>query len=107
MKHGATAHWIGQNNAASVWEIGLDPNVPGGHSTQKPVALFRQAIANHQGDVFEPFAGSGTCLIACEQLNRRCFAIEISPHYCDVVLARWETFTGKKAIRIVSPPEAE
>lgn len=101
VKKGATAHWIGQNNAASVWDVGLDPNVPGGHSTQKPVALFRQAIANHQGDVFEPFAGSGTCVIACEQLDRRCFAIEISPHYCDVVLARWETFTGRKANRDV------
>lgn len=102
VKNGATAHWIGQNNAASVWDVGLDPNVPGGHSTQKPVALFRQAIANHQGDVFEPFAGSGTCVIACEQLDRRCFAIEISPHYCDVVLARWEAFTGLRAERVVS-----
>jgi DNA modification methylase len=48
--------------------------------------------------VFEPFAGSGTCLIACEKLGRKCFAIEIEPHYCDVILARWETFTGESAV---------
>lgn len=99
VREGATAHWIGDKNASTVWEVSLDKNVPGGHSTQKPVELFRRAIANHQGDVFEPFCGSGTCLVACEQLDRTCFATEIDPHYCDVILARWEAFTGRKAER--------
>lgn len=100
VRKGATAHWIGDNRQATVWEATLDKNVPGDHSTQKPVALFTHAIGNHDGDVFEPFAGSGTCVIACEQLARRCFAIELDEHYCDAIVARWEAFTGRKAERV-------
>ncbi len=99
VRKGATAHWIGDAKQSSVWEVSLDENVPGGHSTQKPVELFTRAIANHKGDVFEPFCGSGTCLIACHQLSRKCYAMEISPEYCDVILARWEAFTGEKAVK--------
>jgi DNA modification methylase len=47
--------------------------------------------------MLDPFLGSGTTIIAAEQLGRRCYGIEISPKYCDIVLARWEKFTGKKA----------
>lgn len=100
VRKGGKAYWIGDKSQQSVWRESLDENVPGGHSTQKPVALFTHAIGNHDGDVFEPFAGSGTCVIACEQLSRRCFAIEIDEHYCDVVVARWEAFTGEKAVRL-------
>lgn len=99
VRKGAKAHWVGDKKQSSVWEVSLDENVPGGHSTQKPVELFTRAITNHKGDVFEPFCGSGTCLIACEQLSRRCFAMEINPKYADVILARWEAFTGAKAER--------
>ena len=48
--------------------------------------------------VLDPFGGSGTTLIACEQRGRRCRMMEIDPHYCDVIIDRWETFTGKKAV---------
>ena len=68
----------------------------------KPVAMWAYAIQNHskQGDnIFDPFLGSGTTLIAAEQLNRRCFGLEISPQYCDVIVQRWETLTGGKARR--------
>jgi DNA modification methylase len=54
-------------------------------------------LRNHKGDVYDPFLGSGTTLIAAEQLGRRCYAIEIEPKYVDVAIARWEAFTGKKA----------
>jgi DNA modification methylase len=58
-------------------------------------------IRNHESEyVYDPFLGSGTTIIACEQLNRKCRAIEISPQYCDVAVKRWEDFTGKKAERI-------
>jgi len=97
VKKGSTAHWIGDKKQSTMWEVSLDKNVPGGHSTQKPVELFTRAIVNHDGDVLEPFTGSGTCVIACEQTGRTCYAMEIDPHYCDVILARWEAFTGKKA----------
>jgi DNA modification methylase len=52
--------------------------------------------------VYDPFAGSGTTLIAAEQEGRRCFAVEIEPKYCDIILARWEKATGKAARRIES-----
>jgi DNA modification methylase len=50
--------------------------------------------------ILDPFVGSGTTLIACEQLGRRCYAIELEPKYVDVVVERWESYTGKKAERI-------
>ena len=59
-------------------------------------------IRNHgdNGDeVYDPFLGSGTTLIAAEQLGRKCYGMEISPAYCDVIVKRWETLTGKKATR--------
>jgi len=68
----------------------------------KPVALVANALLNNsdEGDVvFDPFLGSGTTLIAAEQLNRACYGIEISPAYCDVIVARWESLTGQKAQR--------
>jgi DNA modification methylase len=69
------------------------------HGTQKPVECMARAIRNHDGDVYEPFAGSGTTVIAAEQLSRTSFAIEIEPDYCDVVVMRWERLTGGKATR--------
>jgi len=70
------------------------------HSHSKPIDWIRMLIANcTQGDIFDPFLGSGTTLIAAEQLGRRCFGMEISPAYCDVIVKRWETLTGKKATR--------
>jgi DNA modification methylase len=63
--------------------------------------LWAEFIGNHAqlGEiVYEPFSGSGTTIVAAEQLGRRCFAIEISPTYVDVTVSRWEQLTGKKAI---------
>ena len=68
------------------------------HPTQKPVDLPLRAIGNHSAEtIFDPFLGSGTTIIAAEQLNRRCYAIEIEPKYVDVAVKRWSDFTGKKA----------
>ena len=50
--------------------------------------------------IVDVFGGSGSTLIACEQLNRKCYMAELSPEYCDVILQRWENFTGEKAIKI-------
>ena len=50
--------------------------------------------------VLDLFGGSGTTLIACEQLNRKCLMMELDPHYCDVILARWEKLTGQTAVKI-------
>lgn len=85
----------------SVWHID-QTGEQGQHPTQKPVELFKRPILWHTGPgdlIYEPFLGSGTCLIAAEATGRRCFAMERDPAYCDVAVARWEQFTGKKAER--------
>jgi len=82
----------------TLWEINLDKNVEGGHSTQKPVECMARPMRNHDApEVYDPFLGSGTTLIATERLGRRCYAIEIEPRYVDVAVKRWEAFTGKNA----------
>lgn len=69
------------------------------HPTQKPVALMAWCLGFSEGDVFDPYAGSGSTLIAAEQLDRTCVGIELSPVYCDVIVERWQNLTGKKATR--------
>jgi DNA modification methylase len=72
------------------------------HPTMKPIELWARAIqdGSRTGEtVYDPFLGSGTTLIAAEQLGRKCYGVEISPKYCDVIVKRWETLAGKKAVR--------
>ena len=69
----------------------------------KPVRLIAKLIGNssREGEiVLDIFGGSGTTMIAAEQLNRRCYMMELDPHYADVIIERWEKFTGEKAVRI-------
>lgn len=76
------------------------PQSAGDHPTMKPVKLMARLIKNstRQGEtVLDVFGGSGTTLIACEQLNRTCWMMELDPHYADVIIARWEKLTGEKA----------
>ncbi|OPZ40776.1 MAG: Modification methylase MboII [Bacteroidetes bacterium ADurb.BinA104] len=75
----------------------------GGHATPKPIALCGRAIksSSREGEiVLDVFGGSGSTLIACEQLNRKCYMCELDPHYVDVIIERWETFTGQKAVKL-------
>lgn len=70
------------------------------HPTQKPVGMLANILKDfsHEGDkILDCFGGSGSTLIACEQLNRKCYMAELDPHYCDVIIQRWENLTGKKA----------
>lgn len=78
-----------------------DPGEQRVHPTQKPVALIKELIGKATL-VVDPFLGSGTTLIAAEQLGRKCYGLEIEPKYCDVILQRWENATGKKAELIKS-----
>ena len=74
-----------------------------GHATPKPIALCSRAIksSSREGEnVLDVFGGSGSTLIACEQLNRKCYMMELDPKYCDVIIKRWEKLTGKKAEKI-------
>lgn len=91
---------------SSVWEIDWEgkSRITGNeHPTQKPVEIFARPMRKHTrpGDIcFEPFSGSGSQLIAAEQLGRRCFAMELEPTFVEVAVRRWEAFTGKKAERV-------
>jgi DNA modification methylase len=69
------------------------------HPTQKPIALAEYCfeLLKDSKKIFDGFGGSGSTLIACEKTNRKCFMMELDPHYCDVILRRWEDYTGKKA----------
>lgn len=89
--------WQGTQQQQTIWRHSSERL--GIHPTMKPVDLIAQAIANHNPKlVFDPFLGSGSTLIACEKTRRKCYGMEIDPHYCDVILKRWEDFTGKEAI---------
>ena len=73
------------------------------HQTMKPVPLFAYEIQNSSKDgdiVLDSFGGSGTTMIACEQLNRTAYLMELDPRYVDVIIERWEAFTGEKAVKL-------
>lgn len=73
------------------------------HPTQKPVKLLTQIIKDFTKEnniILDPFLGSGSTLIACEQTNRICYGMEIDEHYCSVIIKRWELYTGNKAIKV-------
>lgn len=101
-KAGASHNWYSDRKQTTVLEFNK-PNRNAEHPTMKPIELFAYQIQNssQKGDiVLDSFGGSGTSIIACEQVNRKCYMMELVPHYCDVILARWEQFTGKKAKKI-------
>ena len=107
VREGKTGHWNGDRKQTTVWSIPnmhrTQGNVDDGktqHGTQKPVECMRRPIENNSSPgqaIFEPFAGSGTTIIAAEQTGRICLALELNPAYCDLIVARWEKFTGKEA----------
>jgi DNA modification methylase len=87
----------------AVWEIGVDDSTKFVHPTQKPVALAENAISHHSCNrVLDLFLGSGSTLIACEKTNRKCFGMELDEKFVDVIIKRWENFTGKQAVHIES-----
>ena len=95
------------DNQNNVWHFARTSNeereLTGGHATPKPIALCARAIksSSRVGDiVLDLFGGSGSTLIACEQLNRSARMMELDPKYCDVIIQRWETLTGKQAERL-------
>ena len=87
----------------TIWDFGGYDKSKNVHPTQKPLFLPSEAVQNSskKGDiVLDLFGGSGSTLIACEQLNRKCYMAELDPKYCDVIIDRWEKFTGEKAVLI-------
>jgi len=101
-KPGAAHKFYGGRNQSTVWQIDR-PMASREHPTMKPVNLCAKAIENSSksGDiVIDFFGGSGSTLIATEQLNRTCYMMELDPIYCDVIIKRWENFTGQKAVLV-------
>jgi len=108
VRKGKKHNWQGARDQSTTWDI-MNNNSFGnkntektwGHGTQKPLECMSRPIVNNSmpGEyIYDPFGGSGTTLIACEKHNRRCLMMEISPLYCEVIIKRWQDFTGKKAI---------
>lgn len=100
VRKGGKSHWAGDRKQTTLWEIDKPQKSETGHSTQKPIECMKRPIENNSapGDaVYDPFLGSGTTLIAAEMTGRRCYGMEISPAYCDVIVRRWQEFTGKTA----------
>jgi len=109
-REGVRHQFFGPPNVPDVWEVKKIAPQKMVHLTEKPVELARRAIeySSRPGEnVFDPFAGSGSTLIACEQMGRRCFLMEIDALYCDVIVRRWEEFTGRKAEREPKSTPAE
>jgi len=84
-------------NESDLWSIAKDTNYV--HPTQKPTALAERALGNHKShkNILDLFGGSGSTLIACEKLKRKCYMMELDPKYCDVIIKRYEQYSGKKA----------
>lgn len=100
-KNGDGKHfYCGDRSKTTVWQIGRDAQASYVHPTQKPVALPEEAIKNSsKGEdvVLDLFGGSGSTLIACEKTGRINRSMELDPKYCDVIVKRWQDFTGKTA----------
>lgn len=105
-KQGGGNKWCSgrtESEASDVWHIKRDTISKYVHPTQKPIEIPSRAIKNSSYEkelILDLFGGSGSTLIACEQLNRSCYCMELDPKYCDVILQRWENMTGKKAVLV-------
>ena len=109
-KEGAGHHFYGPNNATDLWHVKKVNPQAMVHLTEKPVELAIRSIqySSKPGEnVLDLFGGSGSTLIGCEQTDRRAFLMELDQAYCDVIVERWEKFTGKKAERIEATDQTD
>jgi DNA modification methylase len=107
VRKGATATWAGDRKQTTLWSVPNMHRTQGDvdeghtvHSIQKPVELMRRPIVNHTkggAAIYDPFLGSGSTLIACEKTGRVCVGLELAPAYVDVIILRWQAFTGNAA----------
>jgi DNA modification methylase len=107
-REGAAHVFLGPNNAVDVWSVKKVNPQNMVHLTEKPVELAVRAIqySSRPGEhLLDLFGGSGSTLIGAEQTGRKAFLMELDPLYCDVIVQRWEKFTGRKAERVAAPEE--
>jgi DNA modification methylase len=108
VRQGKASHWQGDRTQTTVWQIASNNPFGNrqrehswGHGTQKPVECMRRPIANNSRPgqvIYDPFLGSGTSVIAAEMTGRICHGLELNPAYVDVIVRRWQAFTGRNAI---------
>jgi DNA modification methylase len=106
-REGNKHFWCGDRNQGDAWMINR-PSANREHPTMKPVELVERALRNNsksRDTILDPFGGSGTTIIACEKMGRQARVIELDPKYCDVIVRRWEAFTGGQAHRAEANPE--
>lgn len=98
VRDGKTAMWAGDRKQSTVWMIAGDKTVAGDkkHGTQKPLECMERPIRNHEGDVYDPFLGSGTTLIAADRQRRTLWGMELDPAYVDVIRRRWGDYKRGK-----------
>lgn len=109
VRKGQNHNWQGARDQSTLWEINNGLSQGGGkqeestgHGTQKPVECMLRPIVNNSkasDAIYDPFLGSGSTLIACEKTNRKCFGMEIDPHYVSIIVERWCKYTGNEAYR--------
>jgi len=107
-KPGSAHKWWGDRKQSTVWNVDR-PKRSAEHPTMKPIELVGKALENSSrpGDlVIDTFSGSGSTLMACHQMDRVCYGLELDPKYADVIVNRWETYTGEKAVK-TNAEEAE
>ncbi len=106
VRKGKTAHYNGDRTQSTLWEIEKPVSSETGHSTQKPLECMARPIRNNSvegGGIYEPFSGSGTTIVAAQNLNRKCYGMELNPDYCAVILQRMtDAFPGIE-IKKVNP----
>lgn len=109
VKIGCDANWVGDRKQNTVWDIASPIHIMSGskedktgHPTQKPIEVYTRPISCHtiKGDIlYDPFAGSGSALVACEKTGRRAYLMELDPKYCDIIIARYVKYSGNKNIK--------
>ncbi len=101
VRDGGKGHRTPDRSQSTLWAIPSREDSGHGHGTQKPVECMARPMRNHEAPtVYDPFCGSGSTLIAAEQLGRTCYVIEIEPGYCQIAIDRWQAFTGQKAVKV-------
>jgi len=108
IRKGKDHHWLGDRKQTTVWDGKIPNHIMSGstddkteHPTQKPLMVYEVPIKNQteQNDyLYDPFGGSGTCVIACEKTGRRALTMELSEKYADIIVQRWQNFSGLKAV---------
>ena len=107
VRKGKTAEWVGDRTLSTVWTLASPKMIMAGsaeerydHPAQKPIETMQRPIANHRGDVYEPFVGSGTTIIGAEREGRACYGMEIEPRYARIAIDRWQAYTGETAVKV-------